>query len=515
MLRCSLTVLDLESNNVAELDQIEQLGTCSMLRDLTLDGNPIAKRKAYRRIVGSIVPQLEVLDYTDVSTKERRPLDDEALTKLRRKCKESVQSPTNSSLSPASPARTRFGGDEDTFEAMGISPRVRRGSRTKNASVSELQMVAEGIKWGSTTGIARARSATGSPRKRPALPRRPHSSNDHLELSSQLSQYKWHREQSGHAANMLALLEEIGVEEGSEKSSSSNLTMGTNVTFAGNPIMAMRARRMAVGDGAGQPQITSVLDQEQSHSRRGSRSGSRPTSADEPSLEDLKADLRSWNLDAAVAKLRLRAGRPSSRPSTAQSAQASSTAAGSKSTASARSTGGWVSADEDEGPSSGKSEVMLLGEDRHDRASDLSGSRHRLMNSSRGGVGDSGDLFQTRGSTPEAAASPTGSEKVVSPGPQSIFSRRASKGWTDNGHSRADSFATSDTLAKHFSRHDDAEDVESDGADEEGEPASRTFRDLTEEELVSMLKKKPKKVPELQVRRVASMFSVVPSPSIL
>ena len=41
---------------------------------------------------------------------------------------------------------------------------------------------------------------------------------------------------------------------------------------------------------------------------------SRSDKAPEPSMEEVKRDFKSWNLDEAVAKLRVRAGRLTARP---------------------------------------------------------------------------------------------------------------------------------------------------------------------------------------------------------
>ena len=575
-----MTVLDLESNNVAELDQIEQLGTCPMLRDLTLDGNPISKRKAYRRIVGSLIPQLETLDYTEVSSKERRLLDDDVLAKLRRKCKDSAEGGSSKSHSRSNTPKhhSRVGGFSNGDSALGGGldgtdgsrngtpagtpsggSRSRRGSRrglanASDSAISELQMVAEAIKWGNTNGIARAQSATGSPRPRRELPRRPYSSSDHIELSSQLSQYKWHREQSGHAAHMLQLLEEIGVEEGSEVSSSSGLTMGSSVTFAGNPIMAMRARRMSVGDGVGD-ELANVLDEGKSALGLSPRAGigidslspmsavgsGARSPAPEPTVEDVKRDLRTWNLDAAVAKLRIRAGRPASRPGTARS---QSGGPASPAVGAVRSGRPPLSVDSERtglGDSFGESrsparfnrhsgsdvqaEVMLFGDDRHARANDLSADSHRLMNSSRGSDAGTGDLLATSrpreegirrvGSiSSDSDAGLSASKKATSPGPTSLFhARKPSIGWGEDGDSSLGRVVgdrpQQSKANRSIPRHDDGEDVESSNGegeieeDDDGE-GLRTYRHLPDSELVAMLKKKPKKVPELQVRHLAN-----------
>ncbi|CAN0036509.1 unnamed protein product, partial [Pylaiella littoralis] len=62
-----LEVLDLESNNVLDVDQAIQLGTCSRLWSLTLTANPICSDRRYRRKIVEAVPQLASLDEVDVS----------------------------------------------------------------------------------------------------------------------------------------------------------------------------------------------------------------------------------------------------------------------------------------------------------------------------------------------------------------------------------------------------------------------------------------------------------------
>lgn len=73
--------------------------------------------------------------------------------------------------------------------------------------------------------------------------------------------------------------------------SGSDLTMGTSVTFAGNPVVAMRRMR----EESSSPQkesnvITNTLDFGRNLENK--------------SLEEVKTDLKNWNLEAAVAKLR-------------------------------------------------------------------------------------------------------------------------------------------------------------------------------------------------------------------
>ncbi|KAJ8252666.1 hypothetical protein COCON_G00219780 [Conger conger] len=67
-----LQVLDLEGNSVDDLIQVQYLGLCSQLSDLTLEGNPICARPnpgaaqaegySYRSAVRELIPQLRYLD---------------------------------------------------------------------------------------------------------------------------------------------------------------------------------------------------------------------------------------------------------------------------------------------------------------------------------------------------------------------------------------------------------------------------------------------------------------------
>lgn len=62
-----LQVLDLESNAIDDVAQVQYLCSCTELRTLTLEGNPIADADDYREIVISTLPQLELLDELGVS----------------------------------------------------------------------------------------------------------------------------------------------------------------------------------------------------------------------------------------------------------------------------------------------------------------------------------------------------------------------------------------------------------------------------------------------------------------
>jgi hypothetical protein len=79
----SLQVLDLEGNNIEEILQIAQLGTCTSLWCLTLTGCPIFRRCAsqvnYRRVVCMHIPSLQSLDDEPVSDADRESPDTRAV----------------------------------------------------------------------------------------------------------------------------------------------------------------------------------------------------------------------------------------------------------------------------------------------------------------------------------------------------------------------------------------------------------------------------------------------------
>ena len=58
----NLMVLDLESNRIADVAQLDALSTCDKLSCLTLLGCPIASTKDYRDSIAMALPSLEVLD---------------------------------------------------------------------------------------------------------------------------------------------------------------------------------------------------------------------------------------------------------------------------------------------------------------------------------------------------------------------------------------------------------------------------------------------------------------------
>ena len=89
----------------------------------------------------------------------------------------------------------------------------------------------------------------------------------------------------------LIYLQDVGVKEAAS-SSGSDLTMGTSVTFAGNPVMAMRRLR----EESAKPQEKSsvIIDTLDNFDRN----------VEGKTLAEVKAEFKNFNLDEAVAKLR-------------------------------------------------------------------------------------------------------------------------------------------------------------------------------------------------------------------
>ena len=74
-----LQVLDLDTNCVADANQVDQLGTCPNLISLCLEHNPVCKLRQYRRVVLHHIPRLLVLDDEEVADDDVCAPDAEAM----------------------------------------------------------------------------------------------------------------------------------------------------------------------------------------------------------------------------------------------------------------------------------------------------------------------------------------------------------------------------------------------------------------------------------------------------
>ncbi|KAL5011992.1 hypothetical protein ScPMuIL_010543 [Solemya velum] len=68
----NLQILYLHGNQIAEIQEIEKLTSLHSLKKLTLHGNPMEDVKGYRQHILSILPHLNVLDFSCVTKADRR-----------------------------------------------------------------------------------------------------------------------------------------------------------------------------------------------------------------------------------------------------------------------------------------------------------------------------------------------------------------------------------------------------------------------------------------------------------
>ncbi|XP_061078486.1 leucine-rich repeat-containing protein 56 [Conger conger] len=178
-----LQVLDLEGNSVDDLIQVQYLGLCSQLSDLTLEGNPICARPnpgaaqaegySYRSAVRELIPQLRYLDNVPAGdTAPRRAsttTEDWAL--LKESIKDSAPAGREGEEEPASaPAPSRPGSAQRGVTAVpahlslsrpcgarpgsapcvrpGSAPCVRPGSASADSDPALLDQDASGLTHG-------------------------------------------------------------------------------------------------------------------------------------------------------------------------------------------------------------------------------------------------------------------------------------------------------------------------------------------------------------------------------
>ncbi|KAM4795309.1 leucine-rich repeat-containing protein 51 [Rhinophrynus dorsalis] len=66
-----LSVLNLHSNSISRLSEVDKLAALPNLKSLTLHGNPIEAERGYRCYVLSVLPQLKSLDFSAVTKQDR------------------------------------------------------------------------------------------------------------------------------------------------------------------------------------------------------------------------------------------------------------------------------------------------------------------------------------------------------------------------------------------------------------------------------------------------------------
>lgn len=348
-----LEVIDLEANAIADMSQLDVLATCKRLRDLTLTMNPIESLAEYRRLVVSRIPQLESLDDEEITADDRREPSAEAVAAAA-EGKTSPMKPRVSaahlaeididfsdlgdldrlglSLDEASavddtestPAAT--GGTGSAGGGAGVAgvddagkgdsaatPRTPRNAREHEWE--ESMLLADAIKTARADSLTFAsptvaRPSSAGARRRPLSagdsPTRPHTARaDARPRTASASrrpslQIRWEefsrdifREEGARSTGGSSFEDDAASRAssglGGDGSGASDLTSG--LAFAGNPAMAIRRRkRGGAGDDDVTDSITGALD--------------RAAEIENASTVDAIAELKAWDLDAEVAKLK-------------------------------------------------------------------------------------------------------------------------------------------------------------------------------------------------------------------
>ncbi|KAJ8249192.1 hypothetical protein GJAV_G00232150 [Gymnothorax javanicus] len=236
-----LQVLDLEGNSVDDLTQVQYLGLCTRLSDLTLEGNPVCARPhpnadqmegySYRSAVRELIPQLRYLDNVpaeDVLHRSNSATTEEEWVLINESIKDSA--PTEEEEPSSVPAPSRPGSAHRPMTAL---PALLSLSRP--------------------------------------LSSRPSSSHTRPSSSYSLSS----RPGSATMETAVAQLEK----------DASGLTHGVGRVMCGNPVQVLRAHRQKMGIPATAPHPTSIHSPEHTFDLE---------ETDGKDREDVFAELRAW-----------------------------------------------------------------------------------------------------------------------------------------------------------------------------------------------------------------------------
>ena len=214
----NLEVLDLDSNAVADVNQIDQLGTCFALRVLNLKCNPVSAtmlpRAVYRRIVAHHIPHLAILDDEPLDADALRPVTPAELEDAAMMCSKVAATGVRPPAGPFGAAPIESGALEE-LRCSNMAKRsatASRGLQSSSAAGSSALDIMDSLSSSRLGEGANAATRVISPRDRACgfrgvcVPERPAT--------------------------------------GGGVAPSSDLTHGDDaVVFAGNPVMAMRSRR--------------------------------------------------------------------------------------------------------------------------------------------------------------------------------------------------------------------------------------------------------------------------------
>ncbi|KAJ8343180.1 hypothetical protein SKAU_G00305090 [Synaphobranchus kaupii] len=232
-----LQVLDLEGNSVDDLIQVQYLGLCCQLTDLTLEGNPVCTQTepyGYRSAVRELIPQLRYLD--NEAAGDTEPRSRSTTTEDWVLLKESINdsAPTGEEESASVPAPTRPGSAQQPVATIPALCSLSRPSSTRPISSASSLTVS------SHPGSSFSSRPGSSPSSRPgsSLSSRPGSSPSSRPGSSRPCSSPSSRPCSADLD--LALLDQ----------DASGLTHGVGRVICGNPVQALRAHRQKMGNPA-------------------------------------------------------------------------------------------------------------------------------------------------------------------------------------------------------------------------------------------------------------------------
>ena len=314
-----LQVLDLEGNCIDDFQQVDQLSTCDVLTSLVLNLNPVKEVVHYRRAVAQLVPRLTSLDDEDIVDQDRQRLNETQMTQVfqnERKPKPTRKSGgsgrgnggSGGGGSGARRNRTKNGGggnDDSSDGSRASSPyddeadvvnslqgdnlqfHDGRGADHHHQQQQQQQQRRRG--GGASSGESKTDHPSGEHSGRGRSGSRPMGGRSFVSKSTEFA--------SGSMVTRPPSNSD-GSEEGPQnsdkkgkgQSSSSELTHGADIVFAGSAVTALRRRRRDMKSGS-QPSSSNGGNGGSVRGASKSNSSSRPLTAPDRSTEGREEDV--------------------------------------------------------------------------------------------------------------------------------------------------------------------------------------------------------------------------------
>ena len=161
----------MEGNNISDWNQIDQLGTCTALSSLNIEGNPVARATEYRRFVVHHIPHLQTLNDEPVANNDRLEVDPAVLHEATRAALRASHGFHRPSAVGSSSAASASDTAPASASAATSSATVTNTAAGAGGALQEQEehRLSEAIKRTSNN------NRDGSPRSRSGSSRRPHS----------------------------------------------------------------------------------------------------------------------------------------------------------------------------------------------------------------------------------------------------------------------------------------------------------------------------------------------------